>query len=97
MQQILDDMYLKRRSGVAFSGLKPEQLLAFAFPRSKPPKGIPVVTITIKTDNAAFEASPGTEVARILRQLADRLMRGAVGDCPLMDSNGNKVGEMKST
>jgi hypothetical protein len=53
-------------------------------------------TVKIKTDNATFENDVTAEVARILRELADR-MTGASPDedYPLRDINGNKVGEAK--
>lgn len=53
--------------------------------------------ISIMMDNAAFDSHSGEELARILRNLADRI------DCDqleeddrygLMDFNGNKVGEL---
>jgi hypothetical protein len=44
------------------------------------------------TDNAAFEYSQQTEVARILRVIADRIEKGEMRG-PAMDINGNKVGE----
>lgn len=51
-------------------------------------------TIEIDTDNAAFEHQSGTEIARILRQLADRC--GVYTEYPavgsLRDLNGNIVG-----
>lgn len=54
------------------------------------------VKITIKTDNAAFEGGPSFEVARILRELADRIEghpHFSAGHCqPLHDYNGNQVG-----
>lgn len=52
------------------------------------------ITIKIDTDNAAFEDSPGYEVARILRQLADKINQfdGLAGYIKLYDVNGNKVG-----
>lgn len=59
-------------------------------------------TLKIETDNAAFGDQDGkgdnisedcfAEVARILRKTADRVEREAVSG-PLMDVNGNKVGE----
>ena len=59
------------------------------------------ITITINTDNAAFEDDPSSEVARILRQLIDRLTRGAAADdlqeadgIKLRDINGNMVGSV---
>lgn len=56
-----------------------------------------MITITIETDNAAFDESPEVEVARILRKLADRVTTsGLDGDVilPLKDLNGNSVGEL---
>lgn len=56
--------------------------------------------LEIKMDNAAFEEPSGTELARILRDLADDL---AEMDCfpgyskTLMDINGNRVGQAKTT
>jgi len=49
-------------------------------------------TLSIKTDNAAFEDDPGYEIARILRQVADRVECGEEGDIILRDVNGNRVG-----
>ena len=60
------------------------------------------LTVTIETDNAAFDldagGSPSWELARILRQLADRIE----SDGPpgrelyrLQDANGNTVGGAK--
>lgn len=49
-------------------------------------------TITIQMDNAAFEA-PATELARILRKLAKRIENDGPDYVPIMDLNGNKVGE----
>lgn len=42
------------------------------------------------TDNAAFEV-PFAEIARILRDVAERIERGAVS-APVRDINGNTVG-----
>lgn len=58
------------------------------------------ITIKIDTGNAAFsEAGSGTETARILRELADRLdPELSRNDCrPLRDFNGNRVGEFKTS
>ncbi len=59
-----------------------------------------MISIKIKTDNAAFFYSGGQEVARILRKLADNF---DIRDLPqtmeinsIMDVNGNVVGEIKS-
>lgn len=57
------------------------------------------ITITINTDNAAFQDDAGIEVARILRQLAGNLelWQGknefSLG---LRDINGNKVGSAEA-
>jgi hypothetical protein len=56
-----------------------------------------VITITIQTDNDAFQGDAGAhEVARILRDVADRF---AGGDVPngmrLRDANGNTVGDVE--
>ena len=60
-------------------------------------------TLTIKTDNAAFQdesardgerddgAARAQEVARILRHLASQVDCGAQ-DCAVVDANGNTVG-----
>jgi len=57
------------------------------------------VTITITTDNAAFEDSNyGPEVARILRRAAVHMEDTSFmeGDTfPLHHLNGNRVGELK--
>lgn len=56
------------------------------------------VTITIETDNAAFEDSPRHETARVLRALAHELDGGEPGVLEsfdgqkLRDVNGNCVG-----
>ena len=56
--------------------------------------------IEIVMDNAAFEPQSGTEAARILRELAERLdgenLR-AKDLRPLRDVNGNRVGEARVT
>ena len=53
-------------------------------------------TLTIETGNDAFGSSVGernSEVARILREAADRIERGDhYGDFTLRDYNGNRVG-----
>ena len=53
-------------------------------------------TLTIRMDNAAFADSPGLELARILRDLADKAERGiSDGDeYRAMDYNGNRVGSL---
>jgi hypothetical protein len=47
--------------------------------------------IKIECDNAAFENDPLAEVARILREAADKLEQGQDG-FKLRDINGNTVG-----
>lgn len=56
------------------------------------------VTITIDTDNAAFEdAGRAHETARILRELADRIEDTDLpnGMLHLRDVNGNTVGQFE--
>ena len=55
-----------------------------------------MITITIKTDNAAFEDGNRTdEIARILREIADDI---SSGHTPVVnDLNGNKVGSVMLT
>ena len=50
------------------------------------------ISITIKTSNAAFDDGPATEIARILRGLADRLERDGIPPNTLFDANGNRCG-----
>jgi hypothetical protein len=57
-------------------------------------------TVKIKCDNAAFGDDPGAEVGRILHKLAHVVERSPLckGDTfPLVDENGNKVGEAKAS
>lgn len=56
--------------------------------------------ISIDMENAAFEDCNGNEVARILKQLAERLECEALDtdyNMPLGDLNGNCVGNAKVT
>ncbi|TQF85249.1 hypothetical protein FK498_00745 [Elioraea sp. Yellowstone] len=56
--------------------------------------------LRIRTDGAAFMASPTAEIARILRRLADEMDRlGFAGAWPrpLHDSDGNRVGQAEFT
>lgn len=58
------------------------------------------VTVKIDTDNAAFEDCDGAEVARILRELADRIDNEPLGkkDCRFArDINGNRVGQLTTS
>lgn len=55
-----------------------------------------MITITIKTDNAAFaDGNRAAEVARILRVIADRIEGGETPT--VYDYNGNKVGAITLT
>jgi len=61
-----------------------------------------MITITIKTDNAAFDDGDNgrTEVARILRGLADKCEGEKAQTClpaGVYDANGNKVGDVRLT
>lgn len=60
-----------------------------------------MITIKIKTDNAAFGSSEphkGSEVARILESIAARLHEGAPGKMfPLFDINGNRIGTFRDS
>lgn len=51
-------------------------------------------TLKIKTDNDAFVDSPSTELARLLREVADDIEAGTMS-AKLVDRNGNIVGEFK--
>ena len=56
------------------------------------------ITITINTDNAAFEYQAGLEVARILRDLARQVQNWPGRNkfrLSCMDINGNKVGSLE--
>lgn len=54
-----------------------------------------MITITIKTDNAAFDDKlRAYEVARILRDVARRLTAGERLPENLRDGNGNHVGNV---
>jgi hypothetical protein len=50
-----------------------------------------IITITISTGGAAFEVDKGAEVARVLRNLADKFEDGCEPS-KTMDINGNAVG-----
>ena len=50
-------------------------------------------TVKIKTDNSAFSGEQLTyEVARILQKIYRQAEQGCL-DGPIMDSNGNRVGD----
>lgn len=50
-------------------------------------------TIIIETENDAFAQSPASEVARILRAMADRMEYHGILPVP-MDTNGNTCGSV---
>lgn len=54
-----------------------------------------MITITIDTDNAAFDNNPEGEAGRILRQLGNQFLSNIVyDDMPIKDLNGNTVGHV---
>jgi hypothetical protein len=59
------------------------------------------LTITIDMDNAAFEGGPGEEAARIIRARLRNIETIDANDVgtvfPLMDLNGNRVGQATVT
>lgn len=54
-----------------------------------------VFRLEIECENAAFDANPLPEIARILREAADRVDRASAAAGNLRDSNGNKVGRFE--
>ncbi len=50
--------------------------------------------VEVKMDNDAF-SEPAIELARILRDIADRIEGGEVMAFSLRDANGNTVGKFK--
>jgi hypothetical protein len=52
------------------------------------------LTITIKTENAAFTDDPGWEVGRILHDLSEKYRHGDPIPSTLHDLNGNTVGKV---
>jgi hypothetical protein len=53
------------------------------------------ITISIETENAAFEENPEAEVISILRKLADWFYDNGLQARNVLDSNGNKVGKVR--
>ena len=49
-------------------------------------------TVEIETTNDAFASDPAAEIARVLRDCADKLEKHGVDGFRLHDSNGNRVG-----
>jgi hypothetical protein len=57
-----------------------------------------MITIKIKTDNAAFEDDSKMQVTHTLSKVIDRLKRGEIiSDIPIMDGNGNTCGTITTT
>ena len=51
------------------------------------------ITIVIETGNAAFVEGPASELASVLRAMADRIEVAGIPPAP-KDSNGNVVGSV---
>ena len=51
------------------------------------------ITIVIETGNAAFDDAPASELANVLRAMADRMEVAGILPAP-KDSNGNVVGSV---
>ena len=49
-------------------------------------------TLKFDTDNAAFEDDPKTEIARTMREVADKIEAGSIQDY-IRDINGNTIGQ----
>ena len=57
-----------------------------------------MLKLFIETENAAFDETPASELARILRDLAKRIEQdGPESYTVLRDRNGNKAGEAQFT
>jgi hypothetical protein len=53
------------------------------------------LTITIGTENEAFDGYPELETARILHELAAGIASGKIDDdCNITDINGNTIGRL---
>lgn len=48
--------------------------------------------VQFETDNAAFDEAPATEIARILRHVANRVEERGDGEGAIFDINGNLIG-----
>jgi hypothetical protein len=55
------------------------------------------ITLTINTENAAFDAHECGEIARILRTEARQIAAGRLGSGCLLDINGNTIGRVAVT
>lgn len=67
---------------------------SFKMPTPPKKKALNMVRIEFSTDNDAFQGRKGAEIARTLRELANRF---ADGDEPtkVMDANGNSIGTVE--
>jgi len=52
-------------------------------------------TLNIDIENAAFEPDAAPELARLLREIADRIESGSIAG-KIRDYNGNHVGSFKT-
>jgi hypothetical protein len=52
------------------------------------------ITLTINTENAAFDDHEAGEIARILRTEAKQIAGGRLGSGSLLDINGNTIGRV---
>jgi hypothetical protein len=55
-----------------------------------------MISIEIENSGSAFDDSPESELARILRKLADQIENGTAPEV-LHDLNGNKCGNVSMT
>lgn len=53
------------------------------------------IIITIGTGNAAFDETPASEIARVLRVLAERFDQDGLPPETLRDINGNECGTVQ--
>ena len=53
------------------------------------------VKIVITTGNAAFDDEPASEIARILRNLAERFEHDGIPPEAIRDANGNVCGSVE--
>lgn len=53
--------------------------------------------VEFDTDNAAFDEVPASEIARILRRVADVVVQNGDFDGVVVDANGNVVGSYSLT
>jgi len=49
--------------------------------------------VNIEMDNADFDEAPQSELARIFRDLAERMEDGILGVTFIRDRNGNRIGQ----